>query len=258
MAQALGNFGCTMLLNTNKKGLLKSLEDGYYLTVLGAYGAYNSMGQYYDEKSGLAFLEPTAQLMRQASKGVLRGEYTHPECLPGMTDADYIARLRKIDAKLVSHHVRNVYPEYGHKDEKGRPIVLVLGEIGPTGPYGNTLRSQMENRHENVYFSVRSLTVDDHMRGIKYTRDLITWDYVNEGGIFVANKFNSPALESFSMQELSSAAVTPITLYQAKRIDQRARMKGIGVESHGADYDELARRLGYHEQAAKTPIYTGW
>ena len=40
-------FSCTSLMGTNKAGVLKPDENGYYTVVLGALDVYNSAGDFY-------------------------------------------------------------------------------------------------------------------------------------------------------------------------------------------------------------------
>lgn len=247
------SIGCTMLLGTGKKGVLKPDADGYYTLVLGAYGAYNSAGMFYDLASAQPLFKPGSALMRQIEKGVLRAEYKHPQPEPGQPDAHYIHRIRQIDSDRVCAHIRNLRLEGGQRDEQGRPITLVIGEVRPSGPYGSILKDALDNPHENVYFSVRSLTADDVMRGIKYTREIITWDFVNEGGIYSANKYNSPSLESFGEVE-----VTPTALWELA--EQERKQKAMGMESASTDYETLARSLGWERKTptVSAPAYTEW
>jgi hypothetical protein len=252
-AQRAVRMGCTMLLGTEKKGVLKPDADGYYTVVLGAYGAYNSMGMFYDLQTAIPFFQAGSPLTRMLEKGVLRGEYKHPEKQPGQSDQEYIGRIRQIDSDRVSHHIRSLRLEEGHKDEKGRPITVVIGEVRPSGPYGKVLKDALDNPHENVYFSVRSLTMDDMMRGIKYTKEIVTWDFVNEGGIFRANKYYSPSLESFGEVE-----VTPTMLWSLA--EEEKRKQALGLESTGVDYEALARDLGWDKGSARksAPVYNQW
>lgn len=254
------SVGCTMLLGTEKKGILKSDADGYYTVVLGAYGAHNSQGMFYDLESARQFFSPGSALLRMIEKGVLRGEYKHPEypiAVAGQSsqqrDQEYLQRVRRIDSDRVSHHIRKVYLQDGQVDDKGRPIVAVIGEIRPSGPYGKVIKDALDNPHENVYFSVRSLTLDDLYRGVKYTKEIITWDFVNEGGIYNANKYYSPALESFHEVE-----VTPMALWSLA--EEQKRQTALGLESSAVDYEDLARQLGWEKlkPSKNTPIYTQW
>jgi len=247
------SMGCTMLMGTQKKGVLKPDHDGYYTVVLGAYGAYNSAGMFYDLQSAVPFFQQGSPLMRMLEKGVLRGEYKHPEKQGGQSDQAFIGRIRQIDSDRVAFHIRNLRLEPGQKDEKGRPVTVVIGEVRPSGPYGQVLKDALDNPHENVYFSVRSLTVDDMMRGVKYTRDIVTWDFVNEGGIYNANKYYSPALESFSQVE-----VTPTMLWGLA--EEQRQQKASGMESNAVDYESLAADLGWSKGVSKpsTPSYLDW
>lgn len=253
MQQRSVQLGCTMLLGTEKKGVLKPDADGYYTVVLGAYGAYNSANMFYDLASAAPFFQKGSPLTRMVEKGVLRGEYKHPEKQTGWSDLEYIHRIRQIDSDRVSHHIRNLKLQEGHKDEKGRPITVVIGEIRPSGPYGQVIKDALENPHENVYFSVRSLTMDDQLRGVKYTKEIVTWDYVNEGGIYNANKYFSPALESFHEVQL-----TAMDLWNLE--EEETRQRALGMESAGTDYAELARSLGWGRdtQQKKAPVSFKW
>lgn len=247
------NMGCTMLLGTDKKGVLVPDEAGYYTVVLGAYGAYNSAGMFYDLNSALPFFKQGSPLTRMLEKGVLRGEYKHPMPQPGQSDQAYIQRIRQIDSDRVSHHIRNLRLEQGHKDDQGRPITVVIGEVRPSGPYKDVLKDALDNPHENVYFSVRSLTMDDTLRGVKYTREIVTWDFVNEGGIYNANKYASPALETFHEVE-----VTPVALWGLA--DEQRKASALGLETSGVDYNQLLMDLGWDktQPKAEAPRYLTW
>src|SRR5690554_5939037 len=134
LAQKSVRIGSTMLAGTNKQGILKPDSQGYYRCPVGAYNAYNSAGYLYDRDSGLAMFAPGSQLMRQIEKGVLYGEYKHPE-QNGMSDTQYLARIRKIDMDRVSHQIRE-YELVPSTDQQGRPIVLVIAHVKPYGPFG--------------------------------------------------------------------------------------------------------------------------
>ncbi|MFO5615320.1 S80 family phage morphogenetic serine protease, partial [Klebsiella pneumoniae] len=64
------------------------------------------------------------------------------------------------------------------------------------------------------------------MRGIKYTREISTWDMVGEGGIYGAYKWNSPALENYEDQLM---VITPDTLYQVQRERERQMNLVFGI-----------------------------
>lgn len=255
-------IGCTMLAGTDKKGILAPCKDGYYTVVLGAYGTHNSAGMFYDEASGVSMFAPDSPLMRRLNKGVLFMEFMHPEpfqdlMIDGrvvrrpMDDREYLQRIRKIDDNRVCAHIRAL-TIINSKNEQGRPVKMVIGEVKPYGPYGQHFRDSLDNPSINTYCSVRSITQDDVMRGIKYTREISTWDFVGEGGIYTANKYNSPALESFSDTEV---VISPATLWKLQ--DEAKKRTNIGLESDpNLDVSELIDNLGWErKKPVRIPAY---
>jgi len=193
-------YSCTALVGSNKAGILKPDEDGYYTIVLGALDVFNSAGSFYPYESAKHLFAESSSLMRRIANGACRAEYGHPKKEKGWSDMDFINRLLVIEEKNVCAHIKNVTIDMASvKDKKtGRPVVALIGKVKPTGPYGHVLEAQLQNPNENVCFSIRSLTDDVVVRGVnhKNIRIVICWDYVNEPGISVANKYQSPALES--------------------------------------------------------------
>ncbi len=251
-------IGCSMLEGTGKKGVLTPDDSGYYVLVLGAYGAYNSAGMFYDLNSGVSMFKEDSPLMRRLAKGVLYMEFKHPEPFwpdgRKMNDAEYIMRIRKIDDDRVCAHVRKVYLMDG-KDEQGRAVKYVIGECKPYGPYAKVFEDSLNNPHQNTYCSVRSITQDDPMRGVKYTREISTWDFVGEGGIYGANKYNSPALEAHGI--LYQTTVTPNVLWQVEQLERKCHNYGL---EHGNYFDNqsLRKSLGWSQKnKVSKPTYIG-
>lgn len=248
-------IGSTMLAGTQKQGVLKPDAQGYYPVPVGAYNAYNSGGYLYDAKSGLAMFTPGSVLMRQVKKGALYGEYKHPEQLPGMSNEAYVQRVRKIDPDRWSHHIRD-YELVPSTDEHGRPITLVIAWVKPFGPYGKYVEESLKNPAQNTYFSVRCITVDDFIERVKYTREVVTHDFVGEGGIFGACKHNAPSLEDFKETFMD---VRPEHLHAIAR--QQARRKDLGLESNEPDINPLIESLGWQRQKVetrRTPAFMKW
>ena len=193
------SLSCTALNGTNKAGTLKADADGYYTVVLGALDVYNSGGAFYPEASARHLFEQSASLMRRIASGNLRGEYGHPRMTPGMTLDDFVHRVRDIYEPHVCMHIRKVTVDYTtYRNERGQPIITIIGEVKPSGPMGPALLAQFENRFEDVCFSIRSLTNDEFSFGRvnKHIKLIVTWDYVNEPGLASAHKWNAPGLES--------------------------------------------------------------
>jgi Peptidase S80 family len=195
------SLSCTALIGTNKTGILKADADGYYTVVLGALDVYNSGGAFYPEATARHLFQQSASLMRRIASGNLRGEYGHPRMTPGMTMDDFVNRVRDIYEPHVCMHIRKVTVDYTtHRNERGQPIITIIGEVKPSGPMGPALLAQFENRFEDICFSIRSLTNDEFSYGRinKHIKLIVTWDYVNEPGLANAHKWNAPGLEAMS------------------------------------------------------------
>lgn len=231
-------YMCTALYGTNKAGKLKCDPDGYYDIVLGALNYYNSQGAFYALDPAKSLFDSSSILQRRIAKGVLNGEYQHPVQLPGMSNKDYLVRVLKIDEKMVSHHIKEVYIDSETaKDKDGKPVVMIRGRVKPKGPYADPLAASLENDKENVYFSIRSLTDDllDTRSGeiIKNLLEIITWDHVNEGGIDIACKYSTPTLETIQETRFSRD-----NILLAKNAS--LALEGIGVEDDRSDVKRVA------------------
>lgn len=192
-------FACTSLAGTNKVGTIKKDKNGYYPMVVGALRMFNSAGQFYDYDQSKRLFEESSQLMRRVRRGALRGEYGHPKIIPGMSKDEFSRRVLAIHEDKVCCHHREIWLEPDLlKDDSGRAVVAIMSLVSPNGPYGAVLQRQLDNPNENVCFSIRSFTDDFLDRGIikRVLKTVVTFDYVNEPGMSVAEKYKAPALES--------------------------------------------------------------
>ena len=200
-------YQCTALLGTNKKGVLKADADGYYEVTLGAFDYHNSVGDFYPLSDKVKeMFEESGSLQRRIKNAALRGEYGHPKYVPGQSAREFLSRVMEIRETNVCMHISEVAIDTSSfSNEAGKKIPVVIGRIKPSGPMGEHLAASLENAKENVCFSVRSLTDDvETTRGSgmynKFIRHIVTWDYVNEPGINIANKFNFPSMESLDQR----------------------------------------------------------
>ncbi len=234
-------FTCTRLFGTNKVGDLKKNERGYYTMVIGALNMFNSAGMYYRADAAKQFFEESSSFMRRVKRGALRGEYGHPRREAGMSMQAYYARLLSIHEDKVCCHFASVNLDFeNYKDDQGRPIVAIIAEVCPNGPLGHVLEKQLANPQENVCFSIRSFTDDKMERGVinRYIKTIVTFDYVNEPGMAVAEKYNSPALEGledtvFTRGQIEAGAI------------QIMETAGVGNESVQLNAHELMASLGW-------------
>lgn len=236
------SFACTALLGTNKAGILRPDADGYYTLVLGALDIYNSGGAFYPYESAKQLFKESSSLMRRISNGALRGEYGHPRP-NGMNMRDFLGRVMDIYEPNVCCHIRKVWIDNktSVRDERGRPVIAILGEVKPAGPMGPALQASLDNPSENVCFSIRSLTEDHTVAGTTYKnlKTIVTWDYVNEPGLSVAKKWHSPALESIE-EDLPVMPAHLAALRNTQMLNAR-----LGMESNGLTVEAAMEDLGW-------------
>lgn len=193
-------FECIRLKGSSKLGVIKPDKDGCYTQVIGGLNAYNSGGSFYELEAGLQFFQAQSSFQRKIGRGVLRAETGHPKKTPGMKEYEYGERILRIEETLVCGTWRKIWLSNADlRDEQGRRIVPIMGTIYPSGPYRDMLIHAFQSPGEQVCFSIRSFT-NDIPRGdgtfIKKLLQIVTFDYVNEPGIWSAEKLLSPTLES--------------------------------------------------------------
>lgn len=191
-------FTASKLLSTGKKGVLKPDSNGYYTQNIGALNCLNSVGELYVLEGAKGLFESSSGLMRRIKNGALRGENGHPGMKPGMTDKQYINRVLSVDPDNVCAHFAEVYLDYNAQDNRG--IVPIVGRVGPSGKLGYILENAYSKNVENVAFSIRALTRDQMVGGKNHRTlvNIVTWDRVEEPGIEIATKWDSPSLESLA------------------------------------------------------------
>ena len=232
-------YGCTALVGLNKKGILKPDADGYFRITVGGFNVHNHGGSYYPLDTAKSLFEESSSLMRRVRAGVLKGEYGHPK-RENMNLTDFTKRLNEIYEEKVCCHFKNVelvYDEY--KGKTGFPQVGVVATLKPSGPFADALEKSLLNPNEEVCFSVRAAVEQIVERGQenRYTHDIVTWDYVTEGGIPIARKYFSIGLE-----ELDGVLITPGMLDVAAR----DMVRTMGLESDGTRaLIDLQRSLGW-------------
>ena len=247
-------FTCTRLTNTGKKGIITPDANGYYDMVIGGLNMYNSAGMKYTAVKEVIdlFQNKSSSFRRKVERGALRGEVGHPKFLPGMSKDAFIDRIMTIDEKNVCCHFQEVYLDFENfKNEDGTAIIAIKGLVKPSGVQGEFLKQQLENPKENVCFSIRSFTEDYYEKGTlcRDIKNIITFDYVNEPGIHIAEKYKNPALEDMSSVMLSRTDFD-------KNIQRQ--VVGIGKESVSMDIKELFTSFGWTDKNKKLPAHSKW
>lgn len=198
------HFTSTRLVGKNKRGVIRPDEDGYYTLPVGALNTFNSAGEYYtaDGEGAANLFKSSSVFMRRVRAGALRAENGHPDYVTGMSDDEYLSRILEIRETNVVGHFKDIWldEDFGKKHpELDNPnLIAIMAKVIPSGEKAHVLRSSLENPHEETCFSIRSLTRDYVERGkrFKELKQIITFDMVNEPGIYIARKSFSPMLES--------------------------------------------------------------
>lgn len=206
-------------------GQLEQDADGYYKVIMGAFNIFNSAGAFYLEKGVRDIIEnPNSIFKRRVDKGCLYGEMGHPTMKPGMSIQEFMQRNGRMDPQNQAFHVRKVWMvETDEKTEKMGTygnIVLVYAWVKPCGPKGAFLKESLDNPHVNTAFSIRCISKDTMVNGVcvKETKAILGWDWVDEPGIHLANKFDTVNRQKFNTEsfdmgglELSESDISTFT-----------------------------------------------
>lgn len=252
---SLIRFTETKLKTTGKQGVIEPDGDGYYDLVIGGLNVLNSANEYYTHSGSKELFEGSSVFMRRVKNGCLKGELGHPKFMPGMTKDEFIDRILRIEETNVCAHYADITldTDYGKNNPKfGNPqLVAIVAKVKPSGPKSQSLQDSIGNPKENVCFSIRALTRDKVING-RNNRTLVqivTFDHVTEPGIMVANKWDSPGLESMSE--------TPVTLRELEVIAEASGMSGVAFESC-AMARETVRLVTMTLGNARKPLFSEW
>lgn len=235
-------YSSTLLDGVNKVGDLKKDNDGYYDMVLGAFNAYNAHGDYYPLGDIKTIMDNDELFQRRLLNRALGSEVDHPKpfiemTYKNLTEAEskrlkerWFERVLTIDEQNMCAHISKVvFSENTISDKSGRPLIAVIGKIKPSGIHERFLERQLENRHENVCFSIRCFTLDKFIGSgwVKEVKKIVTWDKVREPGIEIANKFMSPSLESIYKGHF--------TLDELKDFGNSNTLSNLGISTESSD-----------------------
>lgn len=249
-------FTCTALAGTGKRGILTPDAQGYYRQPIGGLNIFNAAGEYYPYEPARQLFSSSGPLMRRISTGCLKSEYGHPKRLPGQNDDQFANRILTIDEKGVCAHIRKFELDFDNfKDDIGKPIVAIVAEIKPAGPYMAALEASFKNPDEDVCFSIRAFTEDAWVRSVKHRTlvEVVTWDYVNEPGIGISRKYRASALESMAEQTFTRENMVKALHHPA--------MPGVAMESRSAGLMSgvgLFKALRWEFDPKGIPAYLRW
>jgi hypothetical protein len=253
-------FKSTALKGTGKLGILRPNDNGYYRMPLGALNVFNSVGQYYTVDGARELFEGNSSpLQRRLQDNCLYGELGHPIQLPGQSDAQYVRRCRTIQENNQIVHILKVELDFNSvKDEKGKPVIAIMGEIRPSGPHAHILEQALKNPNENACFSIRSFSTKTIIGGITHFKmvEVITWDKVTEPGIEYARKYYAPTLESFAEKEVFPQTLRDAILTPTSTITSNNML--VTHEQRDLEGRALLRTLGWELNSTKLPLSMRW
>lgn len=234
---------------------IKKDDKGYYFITLGAFNAYNRSGAFYLMDGVRDLVEnKSSSLNRRIRDGYLKGEAGHPNYESGMSKVEFYERNLKIEQTRISHHIRDIVFT-DTKTPCGMPgkgnIVLVQAWLKPDGPLGDALKKSLDDPEQNVAFSIRCFTKDEMVNGtvIKQVVQIVTWDWVLEPGMKMANKFDTLNLESLDF--------TPISLRSLREYNNE-----LSISTESADInvmlDDIERNITKHEINTNNSVLAHW
>lgn len=248
-------FSATKLPMLNKKGEIKPDADGYYELVVGGLNTFNNSGAWYYTIEGCRELfGPGSLLHRRIANGCLRAEVNHPRQKPGERDDAFMSRLLDIDMNNVCAHFKDIWLDenFGKNNpfHKNPGLVAIMAKVKPVDPKGSILKQALENPHENACFSIRALADEAYQQGkrIRVLKEIVTIDYVSEGGLLLASKWDSPACESIDNHSIE------VTRKLLERISHPEK-ELMATESSREAASYLSNKLFAQ---TKTPIYANW
>lgn len=236
--------------------------EGYRRVPLGAFNEFNAHGDFYPAYQCMPLLTGDSKLGRDLKNGCLYGECQHPPFsefdVPGVTMQkaleSWFARLRIVDNRFVSHHIRAIEPEViGGGDWRDMKVkVRVWGWVKPHGVYADLVKSSFETPSMNTYFSVRSLC--EIKKGemapggtgrMMNMYELYTYDLVTQGGIASACKWRARA--GLEAQEPGVLEVKEQYLMNILHKLKKDPLFGPGLE-HQSAINDLNRLLGHYRE----------
>lgn len=254
---AFATYASVALPNPGKKGILKKLDNDYFEIILGAFGAFGNGGWLYDEKSAISYMNNNPEFLELMANRRMRSEWGHPVRTPGMSDAEWFERVCTIMESNWSSHIRKIHLSSDTvKDEKGRPVIAIIGEVTPCGPHADKFRRCLENPDEDVNYSIRSFARRDFQAFRKHITKIINFDSVWNPGIKCTSKFNTPSLESASgvAEMLDSVEGQLMTEFNLDRIQVELESR-TGLESFEHN-QELVKIIHTLTTAPQKKIFT--
>ena len=246
--------------DSSKKGVITPDEKGYYTVVVGALNSYNSAGEFYTATDAIELFNHSSQLQRRIKNKALYGELGHPKRQPGQSMEDLYTRMISIEETNICVHFSEIWLdlEYGRNNPHlGAPdLIAILAKVKPTGAKAIAAQTAFDNPEQNLAFSIRALYEPKVVNGrtVKVLTNVVTFDMVTEGGIKIADKMYSPALESLTDGKVNEIGEVLVNKETLKRVLEKS-METVGLESNKDMYSDILSSITKKPQSSRL---RGW
>lgn len=246
-------------------------EHGYSKVPLGEFNSFNRMGDFYPARDAVPQLLGNSRLYTTLMDGSLYGEVCHPPysdfVKPGVSERDALAqwlhRLSLVDAKLISHHISEIFIDVDgngdYNDEKNK--VRVWAWVRPFGPYASMVEDSFKVPTINSYFSLRSVVKPEPLPSGTGRRmnmfEIYTYDFVTRGGYGSACKWKAaPGLEHHQDPSILDARFKIEDMVRARNF-ARTISTGREAENMIGEMDRCIDRMRERTIKAETRFSAG-
>lgn len=240
----VANYSVVAMPGRNNMVKVDKDQDGYRKMILGGFNIHNSINQYYPITDRVKSLfAKGGALRRKVDLGTLRGEYGHPD-ITTIPPNVLLNRIGRIEEKNISHHIKELTLEKV-KDEKNKDVILVYGVLKPCGPLATALEASLNNKEENVFFSIRSFSRKSWVNGeeVVGVTGIVTWDYVNHGGIALANKYDTAKVTSYQLENI----IDDYNFTDVEFNEAIVNSKAVGMESCNTELTMIKDSMGWNK-----------
>lgn len=252
-------FTETVFSAADKRGTIKPDADGYYTLVIGGLNVNNSADEYYTADGVLELFQDSSQFMRRVKNGALYSELGHPKKLPGWSVEQFYGRVVSIEETNICGHFSEIALdfEFGkkHPELNNPKLIAIIGKVKPAGAKAQALQLALENPKQNCAFSIRGLTENKYISGktIRRLTSIITFDFVTEPGIKIADRVWSPACEQRVVATESMVTELIDTVVDTDVLSKvlSSNLKTVGMESSYEMYRDILKAVQPKKQHAR-------
>ena len=251
-------FTNTRLASLGKEGKIKLDGEGYATLVVGGLNVHNTANQFYTLDGAKELFESSSEFMRRVNRGSLNGELGHPRYDASMTEEQWVNRVYDVYEPNVCAHFKEIWIDEDKTiNHDGQSVVPIMAKVCPAGAKAIALEKAFDTPSINVCFSVRGITEDFYNKGkvVRVLKNIITFDFVNEPGIPIAEKWYSPSLEQHFVVETLDEKL--VSVNELEKVIAKRQKLGLAVESSTMTMEETLKAFKGVKQVNQ-PNYLKW